>query len=151
MITDAYSKLIVGYCLHPLLTSEGGVQALEMALKQERTRGTMLIHHSDRGSQYGSFHYIHKPKEAGIAIRMTEHGDPYENAIAKRVNGILKTDFRLNRVFTNFTEAAQTVAVSIQKYNQLRPYRSCGYLTPAAAHASDQPLKKQWKSKGYSA
>nr|WP_246559000.1 IS3 family transposase [Hymenobacter piscis] len=149
LITDAYSKLIVGYCLYPLLTNEGCLKALDMALTQERPPGAELIHHSDRGSQYGSFHYIHKLKEAGIAISMTQHGDPYENAIAERVNGILKTDFRLSRVFHSFTEAAQAVKESIHNYNHLRPHMSCGYLTPAAAHTSDQPLKKHWKPKVY--
>ena len=75
LITDACSKLIVGYCLHPLLTNEGCLQALDMALTQERATETELIHHSERGSQYGSFHYLHQLKEAGIAISMTPHGD----------------------------------------------------------------------------
>lgn len=149
LITDAYSKLIVGYCLHPLLTSEGCLRALEMALHQEQPQATTLIHHSDRGSQYCSFLYINKLREAGIAIRMSQYGDPYENTIAERVNGILKTDFRLNQVLTSFEEAARAVERSIQNYNHLRPHMSCDYLTPAVAHASDQPLKKHWKPKRY--
>ena len=90
------SKMIMGYCLHPLLTAEGAINALDMALSQgESSQG--LLHHSDRGSQYGSFQYVQKLRRAGIAISMTENGDPYENAIAERVNGILKIDFHLNR------------------------------------------------------
>jgi transposase InsO family protein len=149
LITDAYSKLIVGYCLHPLLTSEGCLRALEMALHQQRPQVTTLIHHSDRGSQYCSFLYIRKLKEAGIAISMSQYGDPYENAIAERVNGILKTDFRLNQVFTSFEEAARAVEKSIRNYNHLRPHMSCDYLTPAMAHVSEQPLTKRWKPKRY--
>ena len=96
LLTDAYSKLIVGYCLHPLLTVEGSLKALEMALQREPPSATPLIHHSDRGSQYCSFAYIQRLRQAGIAISMTQHDDPYENAVAEHVNGILKTDFRLN-------------------------------------------------------
>jgi putative transposase len=114
LITDAYSKLIVGYCLHPMLTSEGCLRALQMALHQERPKATTLIHHSDRGSQYCSFQYIRTLREAGIAISMSQYGDPYENAIAERVNGILKTDFRLNQVFTSFEEAAWAVEKNSQ-------------------------------------
>lgn len=80
---------------------------------------------------------------------MTENGDPYENAIAERVNGILKIDFHLNRVFSTFEEAERAVEVSIRNYNHLRPHLSCGYLTPAAAHASTQPLQQRWKPKVY--
>lgn len=149
LLTDAYSKLIVGYCLHPLLTVEGALKALEMALQNEQPRSAFLIHHSDRGSQYCSFAYIQRLRQAGVAISMTQHGDPYENAVAERVNGILKTDFRLNRVFTTFDEAARAVEQSIHNYNHLRPHMSCGYLTPAAAHVSTEPLRKHWKPKVY--
>ena len=75
-----------------------------MALQSKQPGPASLIHHSDRGSQYGSFAYIQRLRQAGIAIRITQHGNPYENAIAERVNGILKTDFRLNRVFTPLTK-----------------------------------------------
>ena len=109
LLTDASSKRIVGYCLHPLLTVEGSLKALEMALQSEQPRPASLIHHSDRGSQYCSFSTSQRLRQAGIAISMTQHGDPYENAVAERVNGILKTDFRLNRVFTSFNEAARAV------------------------------------------
>ena len=149
LLTDAYSKLIVGHCLHPLLTVEGSLNALEMALQSEHPRSSLLIHHSDRGSQYCSFAYIQRLRQAGIAISMTQQGDPYENAVAERVNGILKTDFRLNRVFTTFDEAARAVEQSIHNYNHLRPHMSCGYLTPAAAHSSTEPLQKHWKPKVY--
>ena len=142
LLTDAYSKLIVGYCLHPLLTVEGSLNALEMALQSEQPRSSVLIHHSDRGSQYGRFAYIQRLRQAGIAISMTQQGDPYENAVAERVNGILKMDFRLNRIFTTFDEAARAVEQSIYNYNHLRPHMSCGYLTPAAAHISTEPLQK---------
>ncbi|WP_197077000.1 DDE-type integrase/transposase/recombinase, partial [Hymenobacter terrenus] len=82
LITDAYSKMSMGYCLSPLLTAEGALKALGMALSQVETNQE-LIHHSDRGSQYCRFQYVQKLRQASIAISMTENGDPYENAIAK--------------------------------------------------------------------
>ncbi len=149
LITDAYSKLIVGYCLHPFLTAEGSLKALEMALSTNWEKGQALIHHSDRGSQYCSFDYVRRLKSADISISMTQNGDPYENAVAERVNGILKTDFRLNRVFTMFDEAQKAVDKSVYNYNHLRPHMSCGYLTPVVAHQTEPPLKKHWKPKVY--
>jgi len=97
---------------------------------------------------------VRRLKKAGISISMTQNGDPYENAIAERINGILKTDFRLNRVFTTFEEVTKAVDKSIYNYNHLRPHMSgpqcgCDYLTPSVAHYSDQPLKKHWKPKVY--
>ena len=149
LITDAYSKMIVGYCLHPLLTTEGCLMALEMALAQWDRGKNELIHHSDRGSQYCSFQYVRKLQGAGISISMTQQGDPYENAMAERVNGILKTEFQLNRVFSSFEEATRVVDTSVHNYNYVRPHMSCDYLTPGVAHQRDQPLKKHWKPKVY--
>jgi putative transposase len=145
LITDAYSKKIVGYHLHPYLTTEGCLMALNMALLT-RSGNTNLIHHSDRGSQYCSYEYVFKLHEAGIAISMTENGDAYENAIAERVNGILKTDFKLNRIFKTHLEAKLTVQNSISNYNTLRPHMSCSYLTPEQAHQSTELLTKKWKN-----
>jgi len=119
-----------------------------MALGQIKNN-QVLIHHSDRGSQYGSFHYVQKLRQAGIAIRMTENGDPYENAIAEQVNGILKIDFRLNQVFNTVEEAQWIVEASSRNDNHLRPPMRCGYLTPAAAHASTEPLQQLGKPKVY--
>lgn len=149
LITDAYSKLIVGYCLHPYLNTDGCLVALDMALTGWSKGEDELIHHSDRGSQYCSFQYIRKLQGVGITISMTQQGDPYENAVAERVNGILKTEFLLNQVFSSFDEASRAVDRSIYNYNHLRPHMSCDYLTPAMAHVTDQPLKKHWKPKVY--
>lgn len=149
LITDAYSKMIVGYCLHPYLNTEGCLIALEMALTRLDKGESELIHHSDRGSQYCSYQYVRKLQGAGISISMTQHGDPYENAMAERVNGILKTEFLLNQVFRSFDEASRAVDISVHNYNHLRPHMSCDYLTPAEAHTTDQPLKKHWKPKVY--
>jgi putative transposase len=107
LITDAHSRMIVGYCLHPFLNTEGCISALELAITSRTKAGiaSPLIHHSDRGSQYCSFQYVSMLRNSDIKISMTDNGDPYENAMAERVNGILKVDFRLNRIFKSRNEA----------------------------------------------
>lgn len=147
LITDAHSRMIVGHCLHQFLTADGCQNALDMALATLTKSEASLIHHSDRGSQYCSFEYVKKLKAAKIGISMTDNGDPYENAMAERVNGILKADFRLNRVFKSHAEALLATESAIRNYNTLRPHMSCDYLTPQAAHGLDIPLRKHWKRK----
>ena len=145
LITDAYSKKIMGYCLHPFLTNDGCIEALKMALSG-RSFTTTLIHHSDRGSQYCSYDYVTILKKAGIQISLTQNGEAHENPIAERMNGILKTEFNLNKVFKSRTQALLAVRSSIEAYNNLRPHMSCNYLTPVVAHLTDQPLIKCWKN-----
>jgi putative transposase len=146
IVTDAYSRKIVGYCLHPTLHSDGAIEALLMAIKQSK-RGKALIHHSDRGSQYCCGDYVQLLQSYNIGISMTENGDPYENAIAERVNGILKGEFYLDKTFLSFNEALQTVNNAIDKYNHVRPHASCDYLTPVAAHQQTGILRKRWTKK----
>lgn len=100
-ITDAYSKKIAGRCLWPDLTSTGTLNALKMAVKRETTTDK-LIHRSDRGIQYCCHDYVNYLKGSNIRISMTENGDPYENAIAERVNGILKDEHDLYDTFPDF-------------------------------------------------
>ena len=149
LITDAHSRMIVGYCLHPFLNTEGCITALEMAIacRTKESSETSLIHHSDRGSQYCSFQYVSKLREAGISISMTDNGDPYENAMAERVNGILKVDFKLNRLFKSRAEALIETRSAVANYNLFRPHMSCDYLTPQTAHFLDQPMRMHWKKK----
>lgn len=149
LITDAYSKRIMGYCLHPTLESRGSLNALEMALENRLNKEMKLIHHSDRGSQYCCSEYVLKLKELSVQISMTQKGDPYENAIAERVNGILKQDFMLKREFFDRETALAVVDRSIKSYNELRPHMSCNYLTPMQAHQENGVLKKKWKPKKY--
>jgi len=145
LITDAHSRMIMGYCLHQFLTTEGCLKALNMALTARNKINNRLIHHSDRGSQYCSFEYVNKLRNAEIAISMTQSGSPYENAMAERINGILKHDFKLNRVFKNHMEALLATDSAIKNYNNLRPHMSCNYMTPALAHELDIPvMKKHW-------
>jgi len=146
LITDAYSRKIVGYCLYPTLKKEGPLNALQVALcsldgKPEAT----LIHHSDRGLQYCCGDYIAVLQSNTMTISMTEKGDPYENAIAERVNGILKDEFALDRGFANFELAKATVEKSVTIYNQQRPHLSCNNLTPEQAHLHQGLLPAKWK------
>jgi len=145
IVTDAYSHKIIGHCLHPTLHSDGPINALLMAVKSKR--GQSLIHHSDRGSQYCCGDYVKMLEHYGIQISMTEKGDPYENAIAERVNGILKTEFLLDKTFATFSEAQQKAQDAVEKYNHIRPHDSCDKLTPVQAHNQSGFLRKRWKSK----
>jgi putative transposase len=148
LITDAYSRKIVGFCLYPTLEKEGPLNALEMALLTwSNPLKSKLIHHSDRGLQYCSNAYTAKLFGNSASISMTERGDPYENAIAERVNGILKSEFLLNRTFKNLEEATSVVAESISIYNSQRPHGSCDYLTPDQAHLKTGPLTPRWRPK----
>jgi putative transposase len=146
IITDAYSRKIVGYCLFPTLHSEGVLNAFKQAKKDSIYTGS-LIHHSDRGVQYCCSEYIVLLESYGIQISMTEKGDPYENAIAERINGILKTEFHLSKSFQSFDDAKQATDEAIRKYNEIRPHASCDYLTPSAAHKQSGKLKARWSAK----
>ena len=146
LITDAYSKKIMGYCLHPYLTNDGTIKALNMAIKN-RSGDLPLTHHSDRGVQYCSFDYVRLLNKEKISISMTQNGEAYENPIAERINGILKTEFHLSRIFKSRSEALLAVKMAIESYNNVRPHMSCGYLTPTVAHGSTEPLVKHWKNR----
>ena len=148
LITDAYSRKIVGYCLHPNLKKEGPLQALNMALEGWASNGSEpLLHHSDRGLQYCCTDYIAMLEDKSICISMTEKGDPYENAIAERVNGILKTEFMLDKDFDNIIIARAATETAIATYNRQRPHSSCDYLTPEQAHSKTGKLPSRWKKK----
>jgi transposase InsO family protein len=148
IITDAYSRKIVGYYLQESLHATGPISALKMALAQRKS-SEKLIHHSDRGVQYCCGDYVAVLEKEGIAISMTEKGDPYENAIAERVNGILKMELLLDGTFATFDDAKQAVAWAVGKYNLIRPHSSCDYLTPELAHEREGVLKKHWKNYPY--
>lgn len=144
LITDAYSRKIVGFCLHKDLSATGPLRALKMALR-DNPDTTGLIHHSDRGIQYCCQAYVKLLEDNQIKISMTENGDPLENAIAERVNGILKGEL-LEEKFSGFEMAKQQVAIACGTYNHLRPHASIDYLMPAEAHLSSGPLKRRWKN-----
>ncbi|HXP49580.1 MAG TPA: IS3 family transposase, partial [Bacteroidia bacterium] len=145
LITDAYSKKIVGYNLHKTLAAEGCIIALQMAL-QQRTNKLSLIHHSDRGCQYCSKEYVDLLHSNHVAISMTNNGDPYENAIAERLNGILKSEFNLYSSQMNYEQTGKMLTKVIDNYNAIRPHASCDYLTPNQAHSKEGIIKKRWKN-----
>lgn len=106
LITDAYSKKVVGFNLHKTLATEGCITALQMALENRINKHLPLIHHSDRGCQYCCKEYVDLLCQNNIAISMTNNGDPYENAIAERLNGILKTEFNLYSSQFNYEQTS---------------------------------------------
>ena len=146
LITDAFSRKIVGYCLWNNLSAQGPIAALNMALEQQRPRRDELIHHSDRGVQYCCADYVQRLSAYQIRISMSAKGDPYQNAIAERINGILKTEFNLQQTFNNLEQAVESVTVAVEKYNSLRPPSSLHYLTPNQAHQLTGIIKKNWKN-----
>lgn len=136
LVTDAYSRKIVGYNLSRNLKAEGCVKALNMALSSRIYPKQTLIHHSDRGIQYCCEDYISILRANHLTISMTQNGSPYDNAIAERVNGILKMEFQLGENFQSFAAAKQQVADAIHKYNSHRPHFSCDLQTPQYRHAA---------------
>jgi transposase InsO family protein len=145
LITDAYSRKIMGYNFRNDLAAEGCIEALKMALNN-RVYNDHIIHHSDRGSQYCSHQYVNLLLNNKIAISMTENGDPYENALAERMNGILKTEFNLYNTQLGFEQTSNLITKSISAYNQLRPHASCDYMTPDQTHLQSGQLNKRWKT-----
>lgn len=148
LITDAYSHKIVGFNLFNNLSVRGTASALEMAIDNIDKRdaeSSKLIHHSDRGMQYCSHEYTNLLKANFINISMTQTGDPRENALAERLNGILKEEL-LEEVYPDFTNARSAVAFAIATYNHQRPHSSVDMLTPFKAHQTSGPLKKHWKT-----
>ena len=147
LVTDAYTHEIVGYSLHDTLDTDGPLKALRMALAEYGGDGVAgLIHHSDRGCQYCCQEYVNELKSYGIRISMTDNGDPYENAVAERVNGILKTEWLYHMHLTSRCMADETVRHIVRLYNNDRPHLSIGMRTPAQARTEAGPFNKLWKN-----
>ena len=144
LVTDAYSRKIVGFCMNSDLSADGPVTALEMALKG-RASDESLIHHSDRGSQYCSDAYISLLRSGDINISMTQSGNPRDNAIAERVNGILKQEL-LEEVYPSIKQAQRSAVIAIDTYNRIRPHSSVDMMTPDKAHTQTGPITRRWKS-----
>jgi putative transposase len=144
LITDAYSRKIIGFCMSHDLSTDSCLTALKMALSTRLTHEP-LIHHSDRGTQYCSREYTHLLKKKGIAISMTQSGNPRDNAIAERVNGILKTEL-LEERYDHIHIAYLSVKQAISIYNTARPHSSLDMLTPDKAHLKAGPLKRRWRN-----
>jgi transposase InsO family protein len=147
LVTDAYSKQIMGHELCGDMEAGSTLKALKMALGKRRHGGRELIHHSDRGLQYCSRAYVNHLLENNILISMTENGDPYENAVAERVNGILKDEFGLGERMGSLKQAIHQTNQGIAIYNSLRPHLSCQMLTPIQMHGQHSIRIKKWHKK----
>jgi putative transposase len=146
LITDAYSKKIMGYHLCETLAASASLKALQMALENRKYTGT-LVHHSDRGLQYCSALYTRVLKQNYIAISMTQDGSPYDNAVAERVNGILKDEFGMDEVFENLKPADRQIREAVVIYNEQRPHMSNHLLTPEQMHHQSRMLPRTWRKK----
>ena len=145
LITDAYSKKIVGYDVSDSLATESSLKALKMALKNEKIKE--LIHHSDRGLQYCSDDYQKLLNKNKIRCSMTQESDPYENAIAERINGILKQEYDIDKFNVDLKTRKILVKQAVKVYNELRPHLSNHYLTPVQMHRQQELIPKSYKKK----
>lgn len=133
LITDSWSRKIVGRHLGESLATKHALKALAMALKS-LPPGARPIHHSDRGCQYASHAYVARVRQAGLPMSMTEQDHSAENALAERVNGILKQEYHLDSDFADRRQARQATQRAIGLYNTRRPHTALGYLTPEQMH-----------------
>ena len=147
LVTDYYTKEIIGWCVGETLESKFAIEALNMALgRLSGIPASDLIHHSDRGVQYASYDYTNLLKKHHIKISMTECGDPKDNAVAERVNGIIKNELLMGMSFFSIEEVRKALKVAIDFYNNERPHMSLDWKTPAEAALCTGELEKKWKS-----
>ena len=149
LVSDAYSKQIMGYRLSKDLKAESTLKALQMALGRRVYQDRAIVHHSDRGLQYCSKIYINELIKNKCKISMTQNGSPYENAVAERINGILKDEFYCDEKFDSFEQAKSHIEQSIMIYNTKRPHLSCSMLTPTEMHQQNIIPVKYWKKPLY--
>lgn len=135
LVTDVYSRKIVGYNLSDSLSLSGSVNALKMAFRGIKDIKGM-IHHSDRGIQYCSNQYTQLLKRKRVRISMSGKGNAYENAIAERVNGILKIEYLLDKKYPNYKELKIAVEAAVKSYNEQRPHMSLRFETPSQRYAA---------------
>ena len=150
LVTDAYSKKIVGYDVSNSLSMEGSVRALKMAISKRIYKKDMLIHHSDRGLQYCCDEYQQTLIKNNINCSMTESYDPYRNAVAERVNGILKQEFIVIREGVKLSEMKKMVSESVNIYNNIRPHHACFMNTPKYMHRQSKIEIRTYKRKNSS-
>lgn len=146
LITDYYTKEIIGYSVGDTLATKYPIEALEMALTRIDKGESTPIHHSDRGVQYASSEYIKRLREFGIMPSMTESGNPKDNAVAERVNNTLKNELFKGLCFISIKEVKEALDKAVYFYNNLRPHGSIGMLRPAEAAKLKGELKKNWTS-----
>ncbi|RAR46195.1 IS3 family transposase [Flavobacterium lacus] len=148
-ITDAYSRKIVGYHVAQTMEAVETIEALKMAISgflNEPDCPFQLTHHSDRGMQYCSDMYVRLLKNNNINISMTENGDPLENAIAERINGIIKEEYLNDYTVDTIEQAKELLSAVVKLYNNERPHQSIGFLTPNQVHEKNIKTEKLWKN-----
>ena len=146
LITDAYSKKIVGYDLSDSLHLKGVLRAMNMAIKSRKYPNSPLIHHSDRGIQYCANDQQRLLLKHKISCSMTTDSNPYSNAVAERVNGIIKNEFYLEKYKVDLDTHQKIIAQTIKIYNNERPHLSCSYLTPSQMHLQSEIIIKTYKN-----
>ena len=146
LVTDTYSKKIVGYDLSASLGADGAIRALKMGLRQRSYKEKKLTHHSDRGFQYCCDNYQKVLVRKKVRCSMTESYDPYANAVAERVNGILKQEFLLEDYNVKLPIMKELIRNSINIYNKKRPHYSCDMKTPEQMHKQNQIRIKSYKT-----
>jgi transposase InsO family protein len=147
LITDAYSKKIVGYNVSDNLNTESSLIALRLAVKQRKNKEIPLIHHSDRGLQYCANEYQKLLSKNYIQPSMTQNSDPYENAVAERINGILKQEFSIDKYNKDLPIMKQIIKETVDIYNEKRPHLSNHMLTPNQMHEQSKLIMKTYKTK----
>ena len=150
IITDAYSKKIMGHYVADNLNTESSLKALRTAIKQRKNKDLPLIHHSDRGLQYCANDYQSILNKNGILTSMTQNSDPYENAVAERINGILKQEFMIDKYNQDLDIMKRIVKEAINTYNVQRPHYSNYMLTPNQMHLQKQIKMRTYKTKNSS-
>lgn len=145
-VTDVFSHKILGYYLSESLEAESSIHALQMALDQLKQPVEGLVHHSDRGIQYCCKEYVKLLQDNSIAISMTENGDPLENALAERINGIIKGEYLDCYEVNSIQEANELLIQVVNLYNQERPHMSIGNKTPEEIHQTNQKTDRLWKN-----
>jgi putative transposase len=150
LVTDAYSKKIMGHFVADNMNTESSIKALEMAVKQRKNKELPLIHHSDRGVQYCANDYQDLLSKNEILPSMTQNSDPYENAVAERINGILKQEFMIDKHDHKLEIIKRLAKESIDLYNGIRPHYSNYMLTPDEMHKQNKIKMRTYKRKNSS-
>ena len=147
LVTDAYSKRIMGFNVADNMNTESSLVALKNAVKQRKDKSLSLIHHSDRGLQYCANEYQKLLNKSDIKCSMTQNSDPYENAVAERINGILKQEFSIDKFNKELPIMKALVKNAIDIYNNIRPHYSNYMLTPNQMHQQNEIKMRTYKRK----
>lgn len=150
LVTDAYSKKIMGFNVADNMNTQSTLVALENAVKHRKDRDLSLIHHSDRGLQYCANEYQKLLNKSKIKCSMTQNSDPYENAVAERINGILKQEFNIDKYNQSLPIMKQIIKEVVEIYNNKRPHYSNFMLTPNQMHVQNQIKMRTYKTKNSS-